>query len=274
MTSTMTTAPIEPGIPLEAGPPPGIATPAAPPAATAPVPPVMRAMTYEAFGSPDVLRLGEVAVPRPGPGQVLIRIRAAAANPWDWHFLRGLPYIARLNGAGVRRPKHPVPGGDVAGDRRGRQGATRSDVGDEVFGFIESAGLAEYAVAPVPARHDAATRTFESERPPLAATTALQGLRDDGRDPPRRPRPRHRRVGRRRDLRGADREVVRRPRHGRRQWRKCRPGPRDRCRPRRGLHARGRHRGRDSLRRSSSRPPARSRRWHSGGSSRPRGRSC
>jgi NADPH:quinone reductase-like Zn-dependent oxidoreductase len=109
----------------------------------------MRAVTHDAFGSPDVLRLGDVAVPQPGPGEVLVRVRAAAANPWDWHFMRGLPYIARISGAGLRRPKHPVLGGDIAGEVvAAGAGATRFAIGDRVYGFIEFGGFAEYAAAP------------------------------------------------------------------------------------------------------------------------------
>ena len=151
---------------------------------TTALPQAMKAVTHGTFGPPDVLRLGELAVPEPGPGQVLVRIRAAAVNPWDWHFMRGLPYIARLNGAGLRRPKHPVLGGDIAGEVVATgTGTTRLAVGHRVYGFIEFGGFAEYAVAPesllaaMPAN-----LTFEQAAAvPLAATTALQGLRDVGR---------------------------------------------------------------------------------------------
>ena len=153
----------------------------------APVPLEMQAVTYDTFGSPDVLQLRDVAVPQPGPGEVLVRIRAAATNPWDWHFMRGLPYIARINGAGVRRPKHPVLGGDIAGEVVATgTGTTRLAIGDRVYGFIEFGGFAEYAVAPesllaaMPAN-----LTFEQAAAvPLAAATALQGLRDVGRVQP------------------------------------------------------------------------------------------
>jgi len=153
----------------------------------APVPSEMQAVTYDTFGSPDVLQLRDVAVPHPGRGEVLVRIRAAATNPWDWHFMRGLPYIARINGAGVRRPKHPVLGGDIAGEVVATgTGAARFGIGDRVYGFIEFGGFAEYAVAPesllaaMPAN-----LTFEQAAAvPLAATTALQGLRDVGRVQP------------------------------------------------------------------------------------------
>ena len=146
-------------------------------------PDTMNAVAQDAFGSPDVLRFRDVAVPHPGPGQVLVRIRMAAANPWDWHFMRGLPYIARISAAGLRRPKHPILGGDVAGEVVATgEGTTRFAVGDRVFGFIEFGGFAEYAVAPesllaaMPGN-----ATFEQAAAvPLAATTALQALRDAG----------------------------------------------------------------------------------------------
>ena len=158
------------------------ARPARPPVAA--IPASMCAVTRDAFGGPDVLRVADVAVPRLGPGEVLVRVRAAAANPWDWHFLRGLPYIARLTAAGLRRPKHAVLGGDVAGTVVATgDGVSRFAVGDAVFGFIEFGGFAEYvavaetALAPMP-RNLAAE---QAAAVPLAATTALQGLRDAGR---------------------------------------------------------------------------------------------
>jgi NADPH:quinone reductase-like Zn-dependent oxidoreductase len=144
----------------------------------------MRATTYAAFGSPDVLELRDVPVPQPGAGQVLVRVAAAAVNPWDWHFLRGLPYIARLNGAGIRRPKHPVLGGDIAGEIVGiGEGATRFAVGDRVFGFVQFGGFAEYAAAPesLLAAMPANLTFGQAAAVPLAAQTALQGLRDAGR---------------------------------------------------------------------------------------------
>jgi NADPH:quinone reductase-like Zn-dependent oxidoreductase len=160
-------------------------TPPAAPLRPVPViPSSMRAVTYESFGSPDVLQVRQVAVPRPGPGQVLVRIRSAAANPWDWHFMRGLPYIARLSGAGVRRPKHPVLGGDIAGEVVAMgDAASRFGIGDGVYGFIEFGGFAEYVVVPETAVA-AMPRNLsfdEAAAVPLAATTALQGLRDVGR---------------------------------------------------------------------------------------------
>ena len=148
------------------------------------VPHLMLAITHEVFGSPEVLRLAVLPAPQPGPGKVLVRIRAAATNPWDWHFVRGLPYIARLNGAGVLRPKHPIPGGDVAGEVVATgDGVTRFAIGDTVYGFIEFGGFAEYAaVAETALAAMPGNLTFEQAAAvPLAATTALQGLRDAGR---------------------------------------------------------------------------------------------
>jgi NADPH:quinone reductase-like Zn-dependent oxidoreductase len=75
----------------------------------------MKAMTQAAFGSADVLRLSEVPKPSPRAGEVLVRVCAASPNPWDWHFMRGLPYISRLTGAGLRKPKNPILGSDAAG---------------------------------------------------------------------------------------------------------------------------------------------------------------
>ena len=113
---------------------------------------------------------------------MLVRIHAAALNPADWHILRGDPYVARLMGIGLTKPKIPVVGTDAAGvveavgaDVRGLQ------PGDEVFGFVRGA-FAEYAcaaqdkVVPKPA-----SLTFEQAAAlPIAATTALRGIRDVG----------------------------------------------------------------------------------------------
>src|SRR5688572_13056946 len=74
----------------------------------------MRAVVRDRYGSPDVLRFGEVARPVPGRGQVLIRVRAASIFAGDVFVLRGRPLIMRL-ATGIRRPKHPIPGIDVAG---------------------------------------------------------------------------------------------------------------------------------------------------------------
>ena len=143
----------------------------------------MTAVTHPAFGASEVLRLRTVPTPHPGPGEVLVRVRAASPNPWDWHFMRGLPYIARLSGAGFRVPKHPILGSDVAGEIE----AVGADVsrfrpGDEVYGFVGSGAFAEY-VAVAEERLSLRPRNVTMEEAatlPLAGMTALQGLRTVG----------------------------------------------------------------------------------------------
>ena len=76
-------------------------------------------------------------------------MRAASLNPWDWHFLRGLPYISRLSGAGLRQPKNPILGSDVAGEVEAvGAGATRFRPGDQVYGFVGFGAFAEYVAVP------------------------------------------------------------------------------------------------------------------------------
>lgn len=143
----------------------------------------MKAIVYESFGAPEVLALQEIARPAVGPDEVLVRVHAASPNPWDWHFMRGLPYIARLAEAGLFAPTHPVLGRDVAG-RVEEVGArvTRFRPGDAVFGLVEAGGFAEYVSAPETLlAHKPPSVSFEQAATvPLAASTALQGLRDAG----------------------------------------------------------------------------------------------
>ena len=141
----------------------------------------MQAITFAKYGGPDVLSHGTAPVPTPADGQVLIRVKAASVNPLDWHLIRGLPYLVRLQ-AGVRRPKRQTPGADVAGVIEAvGNGATRFQVGDEVFGevngsFAELATTNEKNLAIKPSNI-----SFEQAAAmPVAALTALQGLRDKG----------------------------------------------------------------------------------------------
>src|SRR5215469_9287521 len=144
---------------------------------------LMKAIVQERFGPPDVLRLADADVPKAGPGEVVIRVHAAALNPYDWHMLRGDPRIARLIGAtGLTRPKDRVAGIDAAG----RVEATGPGVrglrpGDEVLGLCSGA-FAEYALAkadlmvPKPAG-----LSFEQAAAvPMAATTALRAIQQVG----------------------------------------------------------------------------------------------
>jgi NADPH:quinone reductase-like Zn-dependent oxidoreductase len=143
----------------------------------------MQAITYHRYGPPDVLALEEVEDPVVRDGQVLVRVHAAAANPRDWHLMRGLPYIVRPQ-FGLRRPRRTLLGGDVAGrvEAVGR-GVTRLRPGDEVYADIETGGFAEHVCVPeAVAAGKPANLSFEQAAAvPLAALTALQGLRDHGR---------------------------------------------------------------------------------------------
>ena len=143
----------------------------------------MKAIVQERFGPPDVLRLVETDPPEVGADDVLVRVHAAALNPYDWHIMRGDPLIARLMGEmGLRKPKARVAGVDAAG----RVEAVGVNVrglrpGDEVLGFSQGA-FAEYA----PATADKVVPkpeclTFEQAAAvPMAGTTALRGIRDVG----------------------------------------------------------------------------------------------
>ncbi|WP_159323619.1 NAD(P)-dependent alcohol dehydrogenase [Streptomyces tendae] len=144
----------------------------------------MKAVVQERFGPPDGLRLRDVDRPRAGAGQVLVRVRAAAVNPYDWHMLRGDPYAARLlGGMGLTRPKARVAGIDAAGVVESVGADVRGlSPGDPVLGFCPGA-FAEYAcasarlLAPVPS-----DLTFEQAAAlPMGAVTALRGIRTVGR---------------------------------------------------------------------------------------------
>jgi len=141
----------------------------------------MMAIVYCDYGAPEVLKLEAVEKPVPADGEVLVRVRAAAVNPLDWHYMRGTPYIARLD-MGLRKPKIIRLGVDFAGtvESVGRA-VTRFKPGDEVFG-ARTGALAQY----VTVREDLVVSkpsniTFEQAAAvPVAALTALQGLRDHG----------------------------------------------------------------------------------------------
>ena len=107
----------------------------------------MKAVVRDAYGSADVLRLGEVAKPVAGEGEVLVRVVAAGVDQGTWHMMVGMPYAMRLAGFGIRAPKNPLLGYDVAG-RVEAVGArvTEFRPGQEVFGTCRGS-FAEYAVA-------------------------------------------------------------------------------------------------------------------------------
>jgi NADPH:quinone reductase-like Zn-dependent oxidoreductase len=145
----------------------------------------MKAIVYTKYGSPDVLQFIEVEKPTPKDNEVLVKVLAASANPADWHTMRATPFLARLVN-GFFKPKHPRLGADLAGrvEAVGRT-VTQFQVGDEVFGCMslnEMSSFAEYVCV----REDVlvlkpTNMTFEQAAAvPLAAFTALQGLRDTG----------------------------------------------------------------------------------------------
>ena len=141
----------------------------------------MKAIVFDRYGSPDVLELTESDKPVAKDDQVLVRIRAASVNPLDWHRLRGHPYFVR-GSEGLRAPKNTGLGADFAGTVEvvGKDVA-HVRVGDEVFG-MSIRTLAEHAaVSGEGAVQKPANLTFEEAAAvPLAALTALQGLRDKG----------------------------------------------------------------------------------------------
>ena len=140
----------------------------------------MKAIVYRCYGPPEVLKLEDIAKPAPKGDEVLVRVRAASVNPLDWHFMRGTPYIARLD-AGLGAPQNIRFGVDFAGVVEAvGPGVTRFKVGDEVFGGKRGA-FAEYlvvseqrAIALKPANMSFA----QAAAVPIAGLTALQGLRD------------------------------------------------------------------------------------------------
>ncbi len=141
----------------------------------------MKAIVYHNYGSPDVLKCEEVGKPIAGNDEVLIKVRAASVNPLDWHFVRGTPYFLRLM-AGLRQPKDKRLGVDVAGQVEAVGGkVTQFKPGDAVFGSCRGA-FAEYVCASESALAKKPDNvTFEQAASvPVAACTALQGLRDKG----------------------------------------------------------------------------------------------
>jgi NADPH:quinone reductase-like Zn-dependent oxidoreductase len=141
----------------------------------------MKAAVYTRYGPPDVVQIEDVGKPVPKDDEVLIRVRVASVNPYDWHFMRGMPYPVRMS-AGLRRPKHTRLGVDAAGqvEAVGRN-VTQFKPGDAVFGNCRGA-FAEYACTPeskLVMKPD--NVTFEQAASvPIAAFTGLQGLRDKG----------------------------------------------------------------------------------------------
>jgi NADPH:quinone reductase-like Zn-dependent oxidoreductase len=146
----------------------------------------MKTIVYHEYGSPDVLKLQELEKPVAKDDEVLVRVRASSANPADWHYMRGVPYVMRPQ-SGLRKPKNSLLGQDIAGEVE----AVGKDVtgfrpGDEVFANVGTGGFAEYAsVSESDLVLKPANLTLEQAAAvPLAGLTALQGLRDAGKIQP------------------------------------------------------------------------------------------
>ena len=149
----------------------------------------MKAFALRSYGSPDHLDLTAVDTPVPAAGEVLVRVRATSVNPYDWHHMRGEPRIARImpGSLGLRAPKFRVLGCDMAGQVE----AVGTDVtefrpGDDVFALLEHGGFAEYVSVPerLLARKPGNLSHEQAAAVPMAAVTALLGLRDVGRIEP------------------------------------------------------------------------------------------
>jgi NADPH:quinone reductase-like Zn-dependent oxidoreductase len=142
--------------------------------------PTMKAVVRRCYGGPEVLALEDVEKPVPADDRVLVRIRAASVNPADWHFVRGVPYIIRLD-FGLGAPANPRVGIDFAGtvEAVGRS-VTKFKVGDEVFGGGNGA-LAEYLTIAEDgnlALKPAAISFEQAAAANVAGLTSLQTLRD------------------------------------------------------------------------------------------------
>jgi NADPH:quinone reductase-like Zn-dependent oxidoreductase len=151
----------------------------------------MKAIVQERYGSADVLELREIDRPTAGDDDVLVRVRAASLHADVWHAMKGVPFVLRVMGSGLRKPKNVVPGTDLAGhvESVGRN-VTRFKPGDEVFGLSVLANLwrnggayAEYAAVPeARLQLKPAELTFEQAAAvPTSGSLAVQAVRDEGR---------------------------------------------------------------------------------------------
>jgi NADPH:quinone reductase-like Zn-dependent oxidoreductase len=145
----------------------------------------MKAFIYERYGPPETLRIVEVAKPAPNTDEVLVKVLAASVNAADWHVLRGKPLFSRAT-LGLLRPKHQILGVDIAGQVAAvGSGVTRFQPGDDVYANLLDhgyGGFAEYASVPVDvlSLKPASLSFEEAAAVPMAAVTALQGLRHHG----------------------------------------------------------------------------------------------
>ena len=140
------------------------------------LPPTMRAVSYERYGTPEVLRIGELPTPSPAPGKVLVKVAATSVNLSDWESLIGSPGYVRFDG--LTRPRRQVLGSDISGVVvEVGEGVTRFAPGDEVYGSSPKGGFAEYAVATATAlaRKPPGLTFAQAAALPEAGAIALQG---------------------------------------------------------------------------------------------------
>jgi len=149
----------------------------------------MKAFVLRSYGSPEHLDLTDLDTPVPAADEVLVRVRATSVNPYDWHHMRGEPRIARMMAGtlGLRAPKLRILGCDMAGQvEAAGKDVTQFRPGDDVFALLEQGGFAEYVSVPerLLARKPGNLSYEQAAAVPMAATTALLGLRDVGRIEP------------------------------------------------------------------------------------------
>lgn len=150
----------------------------------------MKAIVQRMYGSPDLLTLEEIDEPTIGDDEVLVRVRAASVHPDVWHVVRGRPYVLRVMGGGMRNPKNPVPGTDMAGVVEAvGENVPQFAPGDDVFGetirgmqWINGGAYAEYVSAPTDSlMSKPSTVTFEEAAAvPTSGLIALQGIHYQG----------------------------------------------------------------------------------------------
>jgi NADPH:quinone reductase-like Zn-dependent oxidoreductase len=139
----------------------------------------MRAFVRDRYGSPEIMRIEEVPSPALADDAALVRVQASSINAYDWHMLRGKPYVARL-GEGLRAPKARILGLDVAGTVEAVGPAMMSlKPGDRVYGS-RSGAFAEYVVSKNLVRMPSNLTFEQAAAVSVAGQTALQGLRDKG----------------------------------------------------------------------------------------------
>jgi len=140
----------------------------------------MKAITYRKYGGPEVMKMEELSIAEPGPKEILVKVKNAAVNPFDWRFLRGKPFLARMS-SGLLKPKQPILGADLSGivEKVGSE-VTRFEAGDAIMAEAGHGGFGQYAVV----REDLAVKkpnelSFpEAAALPMVSLTALKGIND------------------------------------------------------------------------------------------------